>query len=78
MEDLNAVGFGTLTAQTHQDVNGMGCMDKWPVGCYHVHRSRYRQRTKMMFSLHRANQHSLIWQCGMERMAIEMALNLSA
>lgn len=33
VEDLNAVGFGTLTSQTHQDVEGKGSWDndKWSV-----------------------------------------------
>lgn len=33
VEDLNAIGFGTLTAQTHQDVNGTGY---WSDGKWHV------------------------------------------
>jgi len=38
VEDLNAVGFGTLTAQAHQDVNGAGAWvdGRWDVI---VHRS---------------------------------------
>ena len=36
VEDLNAVGFGTLTSQTHQDVNGKGSWNngKWDVVVY--------------------------------------------
>ena len=36
VEDLNAVGFGTLTAQEHQDVNGKGSWNngKWNVVIY--------------------------------------------
>ena len=36
VEDLNAVGFGTLTAQAHQDVNGAGAWidGKWDVIVY--------------------------------------------
>ncbi len=36
VEDLNAVGFGTLTAQTHQDVNGTGAWanGRWDVIVY--------------------------------------------
>lgn len=36
VEDLNAVGFGTLTAQTHQDVEGTGTWsnDQWDVVIY--------------------------------------------
>ncbi len=36
VEDLNAVGFGTLTSQTHQDVNGKGSWNngKWDVVIY--------------------------------------------
>jgi len=36
VEDLNAVGFGTLTAQTHQDVNGIGnwINGQWDVVVY--------------------------------------------
>ncbi len=36
VEDLNAVGFGTLTAQTHQDVNGTGSWTngQWDVVIY--------------------------------------------
>jgi DMSO reductase family type II enzyme heme b subunit len=33
VEDLNAIGFGTLTSQTHQDVNGTGY---WSDGKWHV------------------------------------------
>jgi hypothetical protein len=33
VEDLNAIGFGTLTSQTHQDVNGTGY---WSDGEWHV------------------------------------------
>jgi Ethylbenzene dehydrogenase len=36
VEDLNAVGFGTLTSQTHQDVNGEGTWNNgtWDVVIY--------------------------------------------
>jgi len=36
VEDLNAIGFGTLTAQTHQDVKGKGSWvdGKWNVVVY--------------------------------------------
>ncbi len=36
VEDLNAVGFGTLTSQTHQDVNGIGdwANGRWDVIIY--------------------------------------------
>ncbi len=36
VEDLNAVGFGTLTSQTHQDVNGNGTWNNgtWDVVIY--------------------------------------------
>ncbi|MBS1257759.1 MAG: hypothetical protein MAG551_00806 [Candidatus Scalindua arabica] len=36
VEDLNAVGFGTLTSQDHQDVNGKGSWNngKWDVVIY--------------------------------------------
>jgi DMSO reductase family type II enzyme heme b subunit len=36
VEDLNAVGFGTLTSQVHQDVNGKGSWanGKWSVVVY--------------------------------------------
>lgn len=33
VEDLNAIGFGTLTSQSHQDVNGTGY---WSDGKWHV------------------------------------------